>query len=100
MTHALPDPDRDALGAVTAERTVGLSPKAVAAAVAPLALGVVLSAFFAVLDYVVGNPDLLAGLPAWVQVAVSAALSALVAGTAAYRARPGVVIPESGSHRV
>lgn len=91
--HPTPEP-------VEAVSTVGLSPKAIAAAVAPLAAGVLLSALFAVLDFVAASPELLAGLPAWAQVMIGAALAALISGTAAYRARPGVVVPARDSERL
>lgn len=94
--HSLPESSPLAEDNAADGVTLGISPKAFIAAVAPLVLGVVLSAFFAGLDYLTANPGLFAALPQWAQIMVLAGLSALAAGTAAYRARPGVVVPPRG----
>lgn len=89
MTHSLPDTAQP----IEVAGTVGVSPKALAATVAPILLGVILSGGFALLDWLLGNPEVLAALPVPVQILAVAALSSLAASLAAYRARPGVVLP-------
>lgn len=88
MTSPLPTP-----------RTEGWSPKAVAAAVVAFALSILLPAAEAVIANVVGHPELLDAVPAWLRVGVLAALVALGTLLAAYRARPGVVVTPDTQRR-
>ena len=87
--HSLPEP--------TEGITLGVSPKVLWTTVATIVVGVLAAGGFALLDWIVANPDLYAGLPAPVQVVITAAVSTLAVAVAGYRARPGVVVPESGS---
>lgn len=77
--------------------TDGISPKAlwgtVWAFLAPL-LGTGLDAL---VSYVLGNPSVLGALPPVVQAVAMAVLGALGAATAAWKARPGVVVAAKGS---
>jgi hypothetical protein len=73
--------------------TVGLSPKAVGAT----AVVTVLSIVIAVLNGLTENPDLIPGIPPWLQAILLIAVPPLVVGFVAYRAAVGVVaLPGSG----
>lgn len=64
----------------------GVEAKVKAAAVWALGGGLGLSVLVAVLQAVLDSPDLLAGLPAWVQPLVVAAVTAALAFLGGYRA--------------
>lgn len=76
--------------ALIAPRTVGLSPKTTAAAVAGTVMPLLLLGVDSLLG-TFGDASVYAGLPAPWPVVISAAVSGLSAALAAYRARPGRV---------
>lgn len=67
--------------------TNGLSPKAVVATVMSALLGGIV----ALLNAVQENPDLLGGIPPWVQSLILAVTPVVLTGLATYRAKPGDV---------
>jgi hypothetical protein len=68
--------------------TVGLSPKAIASTVVAALVGVLVT----VLNAVSENPDLLGGLPVWLQSLILVLVPPLVTWLAAYQAPPGTVV--------
>ena len=76
-------------------KTVGWSPKALGATIAAFVAAVLVPAAADLVELVIGQPELFAGLPGWVQVGISALLTALAALLAAHRASPGDVVPDS-----
>lgn len=79
--------------AAPAPRTVGLSPKAIAATAVSVVLGIVIAALNAVQE----DPNLLGPLPVWVQGVILAVVPALISLLATYSAGPGVVAPGDAS---
>lgn len=82
-------PDHAALPA----RTIGLSPKALAATVVSVLVGVAVAALNAVQE----DPSLLGPLPVWVQGVILAVVPALISLVSVYSASPGVVVTSDGS---
>lgn len=88
MTNSLPPAE-----------TLGISPKAFWAGLVSLAVSLGATGVVAIVDYVVANPELLAGLPPVLTVGIVAVLVPLSAALAAYKASPGVVVTE-GRHEL
>jgi hypothetical protein len=75
--------------------TEGLSPKLYAATVWAFLAPMLLVTASALLEYLIANPTLFSALPPVVQVPIVAFLGALGAAVAAYRAKPGLLVPQN-----
>ena len=73
--------------AAPALETEGLSPKMIAASAASTAVGIVV----ALLNALQADASLLGDLPPWLQFVLITAIPPLLAGFAAYQAKPGNV---------
>lgn len=98
-THTLPS-DRTTMDiaglpdhAAPVPTTLGYSPKAVWATLVALALPVLVPALGALADTLLGRPELWEALPPVVRILIVGALTGLSVAVAAYRARPGIVVP-------
>jgi hypothetical protein len=73
--------------------TEGISPKAVAATVVSVLVGIAV----AVLNAVQENPSLLGPLPVWAQGVILALVPAVITALSAFLSSPGTVTLKSGS---
>lgn len=79
--------------------TQGISPKAVFATLAALVAPLLVEAAVAIVKVLTDNPTVFDGLPPWARFAATTLLTALSVALAAYRGRPGVVVPtDEGRH--
>jgi hypothetical protein len=76
-------------------KTAGISPKLYAATVWAFLAPLLLTTADALLAYLIGNPSVFSALPPVVQVPIVAFLGALGAAVAAYRAKPGSLVPQN-----
>jgi hypothetical protein len=73
--------------------TEGISPKALAATIVSVLVGIAVAALNAVQE----QPSLLGPLPVWVQGVILAVVPAVITALAAFRASPGSVTLKGGS---